>query len=84
MFQQGISDLDINVQDWDGVKCFFAMGNKSVLPYDIFAASFYLISRYEEYLPHVKDEYGRFTAEESLAYKNGFRISSSRYLGISV
>ena len=72
MFQQGISDLDINVQDWDGVKCFFATGDKSVLPYDIFAASFYLLSRYEEYLPHVKDEYGRFTAEESLAYKNGF------------
>ena len=72
LFQQGISDLDINVQDWDGVKCFFAAGDKSVLPYDIFAASFYLLSRYEEYLPHVKDEYGRFTAEESLAYKNGF------------
>jgi hypothetical protein len=42
------------------------------MPYDIFAASFYLLSRYEEYLPHVKDEYGRFTAKDSLAFNNNF------------
>jgi len=30
------------------------------------------LSRYEEYLPHVKDEYGRFMAEDSLALKHGF------------
>jgi len=72
MFEQGISDIEINVQDWNNTKCFFATGEKSALPYDIFAASFYLLSRYEEYLPHVKDDFGRFTATESLAYKNGF------------
>ena len=33
---------------------------------------FYLLSRYEEYLPHVKDEFGRFMAEESLAYQHNF------------
>jgi hypothetical protein len=42
------------------------------LPFDIFAASFYLLSRYEEYLPHVKDEYGRFMAKDSLGFKFGF------------
>ena len=31
-----------------------------------------MISRYEEYLPHVKDEFERFPAEESLAYQNRF------------
>ena len=72
LFEQGLSDLDINVQDWEGTKCFFATGEKSALPFDIFAASFYLLSRYEEYLPHVKDEFGRFTATESLAYKHRF------------
>ena len=51
---------------------FFQQVTKSVLPFDIFAASFYLLSRYEEYLPHVKDDYGRFTASESIAYKNKF------------
>ncbi|WP_248722174.1 polysaccharide deacetylase family protein [Seonamhaeicola sp. ML3] len=72
MFEQGVSDIDINVQDWDDTKAFFYVGDKCGVPFDIFAASFYLLSRYEEYLPHVKDEYGRFMASESLAYKNDF------------
>jgi hypothetical protein len=72
LFEQGLSDVDINVQDWEQTKCFFPTNEKSSLPYDIFAASFYLLCRYEEYLPHVKDEYGRFTATESLALKSGF------------
>jgi hypothetical protein len=40
--------------------------------FDIFAASFYLLSRYEEYLPGKRDEHNRFKASESLAHKNGF------------
>ena len=72
LFEQGLSDLDISVANWDDTKCFFPTSEKSYLPFDIFAASFYLISRYEEYLPHVKDEYGRYVVTESLAYNNGF------------
>jgi peptidoglycan/xylan/chitin deacetylase (PgdA/CDA1 family) len=64
--------LDINIQKWEDVPCFFATNLKSSIPFDIFAASFYLISRYEEYLPHVKDIHGRFTAEQSMAFKYGF------------
>src|SRR6185436_12324127 len=41
-------------------------------PFDIFSAVFYLLSRYEEYLPHEKDEYGRYAHENSLAYGQGF------------
>jgi hypothetical protein len=44
----------------------------SALDFDIFAAAFYLVSRYEEYLPHTKDKHGRFPAEQSLAYKEKF------------
>lgn len=72
LFEQGLSDLDINVQDWGTTKCFFSTSEKSSLPFDIFAATFYLLSRYEEYLPHVNDEYGRFMATESLAFNKGF------------
>lgn len=72
LFEQGLSDLDIHVQDWGTTKCFFLTSDKSSLPFDIFAATFYLLSRYEEYLPHVRDEYGRFLATESLAFKEGF------------
>jgi len=72
LFEQGLSDIEINVSDWEDTKGFFYIGEKSALPFDIFAASFYLLSRYEEYLPHVNDQYGRFSATESIAYKYGF------------
>ena len=53
-------------------KDFFEQTENSALPFDVFAAGFYLLSRYEEYLPHIKDRFHRFPAKESLAYKNGF------------
>ncbi len=72
LFEQGINDLDIKVSDWEGIPCFFASVEKSTVPYDIFSASFFLLSRYEEYLPHVKDSVGRFPVKESIAYQNNF------------
>tara|TARA_B110000003_G_scaffold179972_1_gene179195 strand:+ start:7793 stop:9031 length:1239 start_codon:yes stop_codon:yes gene_type:complete len=72
LFEQGVNDLEINILKWDKTPCFFKAGENSNIPFDIFAASFYLISRYEEYLPHVRDIHERFTAEQSLAYRNGF------------
>ena len=72
LHEQGLAFLTINVNDWGDTKCFFPTGDKSHLPYDIFSAGFYLLTRYEEYLPHVKDDYGRFVAAESLAHKFGF------------
>ena len=52
-------------------KAFFKTSGSS-FPFDIFAATFYLLSRYEEYLPHEKDLYGRFAHKNSLAYKENF------------
>ena len=72
LFDQGVSDIEIKMAQWDDVPCFFKAGSKSSIPYDIFAASFFLITRYEEYLPHVKDHYERFNAEQSIAYKFQF------------
>jgi peptidoglycan/xylan/chitin deacetylase (PgdA/CDA1 family) len=72
LFDQGVSDLEINIQKWDEVTCFFNAGSKSSIPFDIFAASFFLISRYEEYLPHVRDKHERFNPEQSVAFKYRF------------
>lgn len=72
LFEQGINDFSIKIGDWEGVPCFFGAGERSNLPYDIFSASFYLLTRYEEYLPHMKDRHGRFPPSESIAYKAGF------------
>jgi hypothetical protein len=72
LFDQGVSDLEINIQKWDEVPCFFNAGSKSSIPFDMFAASFFLISRYEEYLPHVRDQHERFNPEQSVAFKYRF------------
>ncbi len=72
LFESGIADYKIEVFNHEKNIAFFPTKNNSVLPFDPFAASFYLVSRYEEYLSYVKDKHGRFPAEESLAYKNDF------------
>ncbi|WP_239530864.1 polysaccharide deacetylase family protein [Muriicola jejuensis] len=72
LFEQGIRNMNLAVGKWDDLPCFFPAGERSNLPFDIFAASFYLLSRYEEYFPHVKDLVGRFPLKESLAYEHDF------------
>ena len=72
LFETGITEQNISVFEHDLTKVFFATGKSSALPFDIFAASFYLVSRYEEYLPHIRDEHDRFEAKDSLAFMNGF------------
>ncbi|WP_108866658.1 DUF7033 domain-containing protein [Aquimarina aquimarini] len=73
LFEHGLNDVDIEVTQWEDTKCFFDVKHtESALPFDIFAATFYLLTRYEEYLPHVKDTIGRFPAIESIAYTHDF------------
>ncbi len=57
---------------WDGLTVLFAGEPSLPVPFDIFSASFWMISRYEEYLDHSHDMYGRFPARESLAFRAGF------------
>src|SRR4030095_11251400 len=71
LFEETIRLQDITILEVNGFKAFFAM-QEGDYPFDIFAASFYLISRYEEYLPHANDEFGRFAHTESLAFREKF------------
>ena len=70
LFEKNIHELQTGCFDVNGYKAFFKTNGD--FPFDIFAASFYLLSRYEEYLPHQKDMYERYAYENSLAYKEGF------------
>lgn len=65
-----IHPQSITVFEMNGTKAFFKTGGD--FPFDIFAATFYLLSRYEEYLPHRKDIYGRYAHENSLAFRENF------------
>lgn len=72
LFESGIREQNISVFDWEGNKVFFATGKSSALPFDPFACTFYMVSRYEEYLPHIRDRLDRFDAHSSLAWEHGF------------
>ena len=73
LFERGISEHELSFADYMELPSFFLTYNKkSIFPFDLFSASFYLLTRYEEYLPFIKDKYGRFDAEVSLAYSKGF------------
>ncbi len=65
-----ITDYQPNCFLWQEEKTFFATGGD--LPFDILAASFFLLSRYEEYGTHEKDNYGRYAHTNSIAYREGF------------
>ncbi len=76
LFQTEILSFKVSVGKWNGLTTLFPMEADNVaknsLPFDLFAASFYLLSRYEEYHIKEKDQHGRFPAEASVAYKNHF------------
>ncbi|WP_121665687.1 polysaccharide deacetylase family protein [Mesonia aquimarina] len=69
LLEQGFSDTELKLFPWENTVGFFKVSDQSDLPFDIFSASFYLLSRYEEYLPHVKDEKGRYPSSESFLVK---------------
>jgi len=70
LVEQGIRQVPVRCIVAGGQKALFPTGGD--FPFDIFAASFYLLVRYEEYLPHPKDGYGRFAHTHSLAFREGF------------
>ena len=70
LFEKNIYQQDIDCFEYNGSKAFFKIA-ESDYPFDIFAACFYLLSRYEEYLPYKEDMYGRYAHENSLAFKEG-------------
>ena len=70
LFEHDITEKELKIVDYKDVKAIFPVYNdKSILPFDIFAASFYLVSRYEEYLPHINDKHNRFQAKDSILFK---------------
>jgi len=72
LFETGIAPREIIISEWKSLPVFFPSSSDSDIPFDIFAASFYLVSRYEEYLDFQPDKFERFPASSSLAFKNGF------------
>ncbi|HDP74581.1 MAG TPA: hypothetical protein ENN49_01675 [Bacteroidales bacterium] len=74
LFDKAITSFPLEIGEWHGMPAFpiTSSNHKSDIPFDLLAGAFYLVTRYEEYLPHKPDKHGRFRFTNSIAYKNGF------------
>ena len=73
LFETTIEDQEPRAECIDGQWILFPVyGHDLDFSFDPLAAVFYMVSRYEEYLPHYEDAHGRFLASESLAFQKGF------------
>ena len=71
LFEKNIHQQNIIVTRKGQTKILFA-NEDCDLGFDIFSSVFYMVSRYEEYLPFTPDSHGRFKASDSLAFKHNF------------
>lgn len=69
--EQNISLQALAFAEWNELQIPFSISN-SVFSFDVFAATFYFLTRYEEYVLPNRDAHLRFEGKYSLAYKNGF------------
>lgn len=72
LFEKDIHPQEIRVTYQEETPYFFKTADIGDYKFDVFASSFFMMSRYEEYLPFVADSHGRFTADDSLAFKTHF------------
>lgn len=75
MLEDDIRKQQIDVSREDGLPVFFQSDERLDVTFDVFAAIFYLLSRYEEYLPHETDEHGRFKSADSVLSDKAFNFS---------
>lgn len=73
LFERGAREIPVGMTKVNGLPAFFQSTRPGCdVPFDLLALVFFLVSRYEEYLPFARDVHGRFRAEESIAFREGF------------
>lgn len=72
LFENFIEQKEIPVSEKYETKILFPNEGSCDTGFDIFSAVFYMVSRYEEYLPFTADAHGRYKASDSLAFRHRF------------
>ncbi|MBI2721363.1 MAG: polysaccharide deacetylase family protein [Bacteroidetes bacterium] len=72
LFDYGVKDYSIEVNNNAQFSKIFFKNDNLEIPFDIFGASFWLLTRYEEYLPYKSEQFNRFHYSNSLAYQYDF------------
>lgn len=71
LFEKGLREQRLAPAYLDDLPVLFRTHQRYDLPFDPFAAIFYLVSRYEEYLPHRRDGHNRFDPSDNLLVELG-------------
>ena len=69
LFETHVVRRKLQHNNWNGLKGFFRVDMQSVVPFDLFASAFYLLSRYDEVLTTQTDAHGRIRARDTTMMK---------------
>ena len=73
LWRRGVDKIEPKTGTWKDIPTLFAVpGNEYILPFDLFSAIFFLLSRYEEYYQYTPDKHDRYPATQSILYKKGW------------
>ncbi|HMY22817.1 MAG TPA: hypothetical protein PLL59_03075 [Chitinophagales bacterium] len=75
LLETHIAPQELFVSRVTNFSVFFKQDNRFDLSFDIFSSIFYLIARYEEYLPHQQDTHGRYLSSNSILAHADFRFA---------
>ncbi|MGQ8338057.1 polysaccharide deacetylase family protein [Sunxiuqinia sp. A32] len=70
LFEKKLKFQNLAPVDYNDELFFFKTSKNSALPFDPFAASFYLVSRYEEYLEREFEKHRRYPSRYSILSRN--------------
>lgn len=72
LFETDIKPQPINFCEHGDLRGFFPVYHEqSLFSFDLFASAFFMVSRYEEYLPSKLDKYDRYRGSQSMNFKAG-------------
>lgn len=75
LWESDIRKQDISIGKWKNIPTLYErLNDNTTLPFDLFSAIFFLLSRYEEYYSFQPDKYGRYPASESILDKNNWLL----------
>jgi hypothetical protein len=75
LLQEDIQQQKLFISFEKELPVFFQTTNHYDIQFDIFSCIFFLLSRYEEYLPHEKDVHGRYVSSNSILANSVFNFS---------
>ena len=70
--EKRVNVFEPSIGQFGDLPVLFPTEEPASINFDIFSAIFYMISRYEEYLPEHTNQHGRYPVIQSIAYRNKF------------